>query len=422
MQVRPDQPAAAQPSAQQPPSDAQNPHSPRVNLLLFLTGILLLGITGGIYETTFNNFLSDTFNMTADDRGLLELPREFPGFAVVFLTGLFFFLPETKIAALATFGVGAGLFGLAYMGTSWGWMIAFTVVWSTGVHTMMVMRSALSLGLAKQQQQGRRLGQVQGVNTAATIIGAGLVWLLLTYCTIDYALVFQIGGGLAILSGIVLWRMRMPGGNLTRPKFVWRKKYWLYYLMALTFGARKQVFITFAPWVLVKLYGQPAGVMAQLWIASAVLGIFFQPALGRLIDRLGEKAVLTFDSVMVALVCLGYGLSHLFSEPSAALWLLYACFVTDNLMFGTNMARTTYLTKIAARREDVSPTLSLGITLDHAVAMVLPFFAGMLWEQYGHETVFLGATGIAALMFLFTRFIPNHRALNRIQIINRCGT
>ncbi len=393
--------------------------SPRTNLFLFLTGILLLGITGGIYETTFNNFLSDTFSMSAAERGILEFPRELPGFAVVFLTGLFFFLPETKIAALATLSIGAGLFGLAYFGTGWWMMIFFTLVWSAGVHVMMVMRSALALGLAKQQQQGRRLGQVQGVNIGATIVGAGLVWFVLTYCGVDYELTFLIGGVLAVVAGLVVWRVRMPGGNLNRPKFVWNRKYWLYYLMALTFGARKQIFITFSPWVLIKLYGQPASVMAQLWIAAAILGIFFQPVLGRLIDRWGEKTVLTLDALFVAAVCLGYGLSHLFANQAFALWVLYACFVTDNLLFGANMARTTYMTKISARREDVSPTLSLGITLDHAVSMILPFFGGMLWDHCGHQVVFLGATGIAGLMFLFTRFIPGRRALNRIHALNR---
>lgn len=409
--------------------------SPRMNLLLFLGGIFFLGVTSGVYETTFNNYLSDTFAMSAQDRGFLEFPRELPGFCVVFLTGLFFFLPETKMASLATFCVGLGMFGLALFGRGWGEMIFFTILWSIGVHVMMVLRSALALGLAKQQQQGRRLGQVNGVTTAASILGAGLVWVLLTYWGVDnshpsatgeglavredYALTFWIGGGLVLVAAAFFWQMKMPGGNLARPKFVVRGKYWLYYLMALTFGARKQIFITFAPWVLVKVYGQPASVMAQLWIAAAVLGIFFQPMLGRIIDSWGEKTVLTLDSICLAVVCLGYALSSGLGLASLTIWLLYACFVVDNLLFGANMARTTYLTKIAAKREDVSPTLSLGITLDHAVSMVIPFFGGMLWEVCGYQTVFLAAAGVAAMMFLFTRFLPGKRALQRIYALNR---
>jgi len=392
--------------------------SGRSNLLLFTFGILMLGMMSGIYETTFNNFLSDTFSITARERGMLEFPRELPGFAVVFMTGLLFFLPETKIAALATLSTGLGLFGLALWGHNWTGLLICTVVWSIGTHIMIVLRSTLSLGLAHQQQKGRRLGQINGVNTAATIIGAGLVWILMEHFRQDYALLFIIGGAIAVVGSIIFWQMRIAGGNLKRPKFVWRRKYWLFYAMALVFGARKQIFITFAPWVLVRLYDQPASVMAKLWIVASALGIFFHPFLGQLVDRWGEKTILTLDSLILGAVCVGYGASHLLESRSMTLWILYACFVVDNMLFGVNMARATYLTKIAARKEDVSPTLSLGTTLDHAVSMIIPFFGGMLWMSHGHSAVFMFAGGVAATMFILTRFIPSKRILDRIRIVN----
>lgn len=385
----------------------------RRNLWLFLGGVLFLGMLSGIYETTFNNFLSDTFDLSAAERGMLEFPRELPGFAVVFMTGLLFFLPESRIAAVATLLTGAGMFGMALWGTNWYGMLAFTVVWSIGTHIMIVLRSALSLGLARQRQQGRRLGQVGAVGTAATILGALIVWVLLRYNTQNYALTFAIGGCFALVGAVLFWLMRMPGGNLKRPKFVWNRTYGLFYLMALAFGARKQIFITFAPWVLIKLYGQPASVMAQLWIVASALGIFFHPFLGRLIDRWGERTILTLDSLFLGAVCFGYGASHLLEDRSMILWILYACFVVDNLLFGVGMARATYLTKIAARPEDVSPTLSLGTTLDHAVSMIIPFFGGMVWVKYGHPVVFVCAGGVACLMLVLSRFIPDRATLNR---------
>ena len=93
--------------------------------------------------------------------------------------------------------------------------------------------------------------------------------------------------------------MRLPNAHLQRPKFVWRGRYWLYYALAFLFGARKQVFITFGPWVLIRIFHQPAWIFAQLWIAAAILGVFFQPALGRAIDRFGERTVLLADSPAV---------------------------------------------------------------------------------------------------------------------------
>ena len=152
----------------------------------------------------------------------------------------------------------------------------------------------------------------------------------------------------------------MPEAHLARPRFVFRRRYWLYYVLAMLFGARKQIFITFGPWVLVRIFNQPAYIFAKLWIVASLLGIVVQPLLGRAIDRFGERSILMIDSFLVFLVCAGYGLSHGIAWREGALWLLYVCFVMDLLLFGVNMARSTYLAKIAERPEDVAPTLTGG--------------------------------------------------------------
>jgi len=204
--------------------------------------------------------------------------------------------------------------------------------------------------------------------------------------------------------------MRLPDAHLKRPRFVWHRSYWLYYTLALLFGARKQIFITFGPWVLVRVFDQPAYVIAQLWIVAALLGVVIQPLLGRAIDRFGERKVLLVDSVMVFTVCAGYGFAHLIENTTLALWLLYACYVTDNLLFGVNMARTTYLSKIVVAKEHLSPTLSLGISINHAVSMSLPAVGGLIWIKFGHPAVFLFAGGIAVLMFFFSGLVRTRDA------------
>jgi MFS family permease len=208
-----------------------------------------------------------------------------------------------------------------------------------------------------------------------------------------------------MLASVFFFRMRMPNAHLQRPRFVWRREYWLYYVLALLFGARKQVFITFGPWVLVRIFHQPVWIFAQLWIAAAILGVVFQPALGRAIDRWGERAVLLSDSVLILLVCLGYGFAHRLHSPSLALGLLYVCFVADNLLFGVNMARDTYLSKIVVKPEDLAPTLSLGISINHVVSMSIPSVGGILWIAYGHSSVFVATAGIAVLMGIFSAMV-----------------
>jgi MFS family permease len=374
-------------------------------LRLFVAGTILAGMAGGIFETTFNNFLHDGFAIGADTRGMLEFPRETPGFLVALFAGLLFFVAETAIAALAAALIAVGMLGLAAWGAHWNSMLAFMVLWSVGAHLIMPVQSSIGMDLADRERKGRRMGQIYGAGVASGVLGCGLVWLGMRYGGAGYRFLFAAGGLAALAGAAVFARMRMPGAHLQRPKFVWHRRYWLYYVLAFLFGARKQIFITFGPWVLVRVFGQPAYVFAQLWIVSALIGMVFQPALGRAIDRFGERAVLIADAVLVFAVCLGYGLAHLLPVRAAALGLLFACYVADNLLFGVNMARSTYLSKIAVRPDHVAPTLALGISINHAVSMTIPAFGGLLWMRHGHSSVFLAAAGIAVLMLAFSLFV-----------------
>jgi MFS family permease len=371
------------------------------NLLLFLAGMALLGASGGMMETTFNNYVSDVFKLGADARGRLEFPRELPGFLTALFAGILCFLPETLIAGFSALAVGAGMLGLAFIGPSWPALLAVTTVWSIGAHLLMPIRSSLTMEMATAGQRGRRLGQIASTALAASIAGCAVVWICMRFLKVSYPVIFIIGALAAFAASGFLFAMRMPNAHLQRPKFVWRQHYWLYYVLSLLFGARKQVFITFGPWVLIRIFHQPVWIFAQLWIAAAILGVFFQPWLGRAIDRWGERRVLLADSLLLLLVCLGYGFAH----GKLGLYLLYACFVGDNLLFGVNMARDTYLSKILLKKEHLAPTLSLGITINHAVSMSVPTLGGLLWIRYGHPSVFAATAVIALLMAAFSAMV-----------------
>jgi hypothetical protein len=389
------------------------------NMILFLCGMALLGGAGGMMETTFNNYVSDVFNLGAAARGALEFPRELPGFLTALFAGLLFFLPETRIAGFSALAVGFGLMGLAFIGPSWGGMLLFLTVWSAGAHLLMPVRSSIAMELASSVRRGRRLGQISATSIAAGIAGCAVVWAAMRWFQAGYGVIFVLGGVAALAASVFLFAMRLPGAHLQRPKFVWRRGYWLYYVLALLFGARKQVFITFGPWVLIRVFDQPAWIFAQLWIVASVLGIFFQPALGHAIDRFGERKVLMADSALILLVCLGYGFADCLPDRRLALGLLYACFVGDNLLFGVNMARDTYLARIATRKEDIAPTLSLGITINHVVSMSIPSLGGLLWLWYGHASVFLATAGLAALMGVFSALVkgtPPHEGAGRLPV------
>ncbi len=378
-------------------------------LLMFLVAIVLLGAAGGIYQTTFNNFLQDTFDLSADARGHLEFPRELPGFLVAVLAGALFFLPETRMAAVAALTACVGMVGLATVGSKWPLMIASIILWSAGDHLMMPLRQTLGLSLAHQGRQGARLGQVAGFGTAAIVIGASFVWLGMEYFSVGYEPLFWVAAGLVMLASVVFLRMHTATGmSQRRPKFVFRRRYGLLYILSLLFGARKQVFITFGPWVLVKVFHQPASTIAKLWITSSTLGVFFNPRLGRVVDRFGERVVLMADAVLLVGICLGYGFAESVLPGPWAVRVLYGCFVLDQLLFAVGMARTTYLRKIAQNEDDVTATLSLNVSIDHAVSMSLPSLGGLIWAKYGYPWVFIGAACVGLMTLGAASRVPRN--------------
>jgi predicted MFS family arabinose efflux permease len=379
-------------------------------LLVYFLALAFMGIASGCFQTAYNNFLDDGFHIDAGARGMLEFPRELPGFLVAAFTGLLAALPETRVAGLSGLLTFVGMVGLGQVARgpdtshAWSWMIFYTVLWSTGTHVAMPVQSAIAMSLAKEERHGRRLGQASGVGAAAFIIGAAFVWVVSAGRAVPpYALVFVAGGAMALVAGVLFLRMRGVGHQTARPRLIVRREYWLYYVLSLLFGARKQIFITFGPWVLIKVFHQPVATFAILGILNSLLTVFTSPALGNLIDRWGERRMLMLDGLILVAVCLGYGQAHRLGQ--VGLYLAFACFVLDQVMFGFGNARTTYLAKIAQAPQHVTASLSLGVSLDHAVSMTLPTLGGWIWERYGHPWVFYGGAVLAMLNAVFASLI-----------------
>jgi predicted MFS family arabinose efflux permease len=381
----------------------------------FIIGLCLVTAGGHIVDPAFNNFLRDTFKLGADARGKLEFPRELPGFLVAMTSGILFFLPEVRTAAVAIFATAIGMLGLAWAGNQYGVMIAFLVLMSTGQHLLMPMRSSIVLSFAKQGRQASLLGQTGSITTLAGILGALFGWwFFATFARnlTTYRVAFIAGAIVTAIGALAILKMRLPelAASGPRPKIVFNAKYWLYYVLSIFHGARKQVFITFAPWVLITVYHRGPSTFAALAVVSAALGIFWQPIVGWLVDRFGERTVLMSDGLILVAVCVSYGFAHRMGTGGWVLLIVYASFILDQLLFAVGIARTTYIQKIAERPEDVTASLSLGVTLDHAVSMSIPILGGATWVMFGVEYVFVGAAVLAlcnSIMATFVR-IPDH--------------
>ena len=376
-----------------------------VDFRWFIGAICIATVGGAIVDPAFNNYLRDTFHLAADRRGELEFPRELPGFLVALTSGLLFFLPEVRTGALATAATALGIAGLAWAGSNYGVMIFFMVLWSTGMHLMMPMRTSIILSFATQGRQATLLGLTGSITTVAAILGAAFGWWLFSTFTATqttYNAAFLIGASIILIGVLMLLKMRVPekSAQQPRPKLVVNSRYRIYYLMSLITGARKQVFITFAPWVLITVFHRGPSTFAALAIVGSLLGIVMQPWLGRLIDRFGERRILMTEGMVLLVVCMGYGFAHRISTGAQVLAIIYLCYILDQLLFSVGMARVTYVNKIARKPEDVTATLSLGVTLDHLISMSIPTLGGATWMLFGFEYVFVGA-GVLALVSVF---------------------
>ncbi|HJN16564.1 MAG TPA: MFS transporter, partial [Armatimonadota bacterium] len=345
-----------------------------------------------------------------ETRGALEFPREAPGFLVTVSTGILAALSETRVAAIAALVAALGMLGLGALGRRQLWILmqAFMCTQSAGTHLGMPINRSIGMSLARRNQEGRRLGQINSVRVAAAIGGSLLVLLLLNKLGLHYRWTFLAGAVAYALSGAALMFMSPTVGSRQRPRFAVNKRYWLFYALSILFGARKQIFITFGPWVLIKVHGQEAAVFAGLWMVSSICGVFWQPLVGKLVDHWGERAVLMADACVLVLVCAGYGFGDKLGLGSNTIYLLYACYILDQLMFAVGMARATYLKKIAVSPDHVASSLALGISLDHTVSMTIPRLGGWVWDRngkYGFRYVFAGGACIALLTLLFASFI-----------------
>ncbi|TGE33767.1 MFS transporter [Desulfosporosinus sp. Sb-LF] len=376
------------------------------DFMLFLLASAAVGISQSVDTSFFNNFLNDSYHLTITQRTFLEIPREFPGFAVVFVTGLLFAFGDIRTAAVANLLAGLGSLGLAFWSPEYLPMIGWLTVYSMGQHLFMPMSNSIGMNLAADGHMGRRLGQINSVNTAVFLITSLATAFLFRFIKIDYHLAFSFSGAAFFLSAVFILMMTPHSGKRIGKRFVLRREYKVFYGLNILYGARKQIFITFGPWVLIKVFNQGVATFAILSFFIAGLGIVFKPFIGHLIDSVGERFVLAGEAVSLIFVCMGYaftkGIFDNLGLGRMTLYVICALFVLDQMLAAVSMARATYLKKIALSAEDVSPTLSMGITLDHMVSMFVPWLGGFIWTVLGYEYVFIAGAAIATLNLLLT--------------------
>lgn len=376
--------------------------------LLFLLVGVFLGLGQSVDGSTLNNFLKDEFDMMILQRSALELPRELPGFLVFIIVGSLYSLGDVRIAAIANMLAAAGMLLLGLVPPVYAFAVICIFIYSSGQHIYMPLSNSIAMNFANDGRLGRKLGQVSAANTAALVFGSAVLFVIFRFVKVSYTVTFTCGAIAFFAASVLLLFMKSHKRERTRKRFVFKKEYKLFYILSVLYGARKQIFVTFGPWVLIDIYGQKVATMTLLFFIISVVSIAFKPLIGHLIDKIGEKKVLGMEAFSLFFVCLGYSTADILLPFQGAVILICICYVLDQLSNAVAMARATYLRKIAVNEDEVSSTLSLGISIDHIMSMSLPVIGGLVWYgsgSNGYKYVFLGGAVIAIINYIATRYI-----------------
>ncbi len=379
-------------------------------LLLYFLILAFSGIGLGLSDGVFANFFKDAYNITAFQRGLIEFPRELPGLLCAVVISSLSFLGDIKTAIIAQ---SLSVIGLAVLGLttpSFTVMLIFLFINSLGMHMYMPLNDSIGMNIAEKDKVGIRMGQYNGFKTIFSLLTGGVVFLGFKTGFFSFKppikAIFMIGVGAFIVCLVLFVKLNgqikdsYPTSGKT--KIFMKKKYLFYYILATLHGAQKQIMYVYAPWVIIELLGKQADTMALLGIVGSIIGIFFMPLVGRWIDRFGVKRLMFADALSFIFVYLAYGvLSSLFVEsaaiPALLVGITYGLFVADRLSMQFGMVKVVYLKKIADCVEDITPTLSVGISLDHIVSITCAYIGGIVWTTFGPQYVFFGAAGLSLI-------------------------
>jgi predicted MFS family arabinose efflux permease len=361
------------------------------NLIILVVAVFLFSLGMGLQMGLNTNYIKELG--LSDSQVLLQAGiREIPGLFLVFIAALLTRLPLTwrSVAAMAVMGVGYALYSTIH---SWTALVAMSLVASIGLHLWLPLNNALALSLTKKENSGKVLGTLSSVGALASMAGIGCIIMFSHW--VSLRVLVGITGALIIASAVALTRLPKNIGETKKAqqRLLFKRRYWLYYVLLVFEGSRTQVFAAFNTMVLVYNYGLSALQISFLLLVSGLVNFLLAQRLGRLLDVAGERVTLTIGYVALALCFVGYALIN-------NVWFLGLMVIFINLLVTLSMGLSTYVNRIAPP-EELTPTLSTGVSFNHITSVGMSFVAGGLLPVIGYKAECWGAVVIIMLSVPF---------------------
>ena len=361
--------------------------------------ILSIAATVGLqaWRTLFNNFAVEVVHLEGNHIGIIQSVREIPGFLALLVIYVILILKEHRLSALsiAILGLGVGITGVfpSYTG-----LIATTMIMSFGFHYFETTNQSLTLQYFDKDLSPLVIGKLRSYGAAANVV-VGITIYLISYI-LSYEATFGLIGFVIVIVGIwgMLQNPTREGLPVQHKKMIFRKKYWLYYFLTFMSGARRQIFVAFAVFLLVIKFKFSIQDITVLFILNNTINYFLNPLIGKAIIRFGERRVLSLEYFSLIIVFIGYA----FVESKSVIVILY---VLDHIFFNFAMGIRTYFQKIGDPK-DIAPSMAFGFTINHIAAVIIPALGGLMWIL-DYRIPFIAGAIMSAISLLFVQFIKS---------------
>lgn len=369
---------------------------PEIFLILLAAAMPLAYAT---WNSLLNNFAIERAAFTGKEIGILHSLREIPGFlafTAIFITA---FIREQRFILLSLLIAGFGVVITGQLPTVIG-LYFTTVLMSAGFHYYETLQMSLTLQWIDKSKAPLVMGQQISAKSFASLFTFGLVWLLIEVLGLSFENIYIIGGCATMAIALFLWLMfpQYPETHPQHKHIVLRRRYWLFYAMTFMAGARRQIFVVFAGFLLVEKFGMDAATIAMLYLINHVVSLWAAPLIGRLIGHWGERRALIIEYFGLFIVFTGYA----FVETAEMAGFLY---VVDHIFFAMAIALKSYFQKIADPK-DIAATASVSFSINHIAAVVIPALFGLIWLTDA-SLVFLLGSAMALISLILSLLVPS---------------
>ncbi len=367
-------------------------------MLLIMQGGVWFGLS--LWMVLINNFAVEVANFDGSDTGWRESVREIPGFMAFLVVFIIRFVREQTLAIVSFLLLGAATMVTSQFPSFWGLLIT-TYIGSLGFHYFETVNQSLQLQWLDKATAPRKLGWIVAAGSVGSLIAYSAVLAAREILDASFDAMYIVGGGVGLLVAAFCWLVfpQFEGRTAQRKDIVLKTRYWLYYALVFMGGARRQIFMVFAPFMMVEKFGLDVEGLAMIFVINYVANIIAAPLIGRFIQRFGERLSLILEYIgLFGVFSLYVGVYYF----DWSMWVAATLYVVDHLLFAIAFAQKTYFQKIADP-EDQAPTAAVAFTINHIAAVVLPAMLGYLWLQ--SPAAVFGLAVVMSLISLFLAFL-----------------